>query len=324
MVRPRRIVVKGGVYHLYNRFVNGEAFFKDVEIVRAFVMYLYEAAAYFNVDIIFWLCMQNHFHIIIRINEENLSKFIQRYATKFARYINKKFNRKGPVFQGRHKTQLIDTDEYFLTALGYIILNPIRAEITEDIFNYKWSNLEEILDKNNNSSYDIIYNYFSNNRMEGRKNFKKWIRDLMNEKIKIENIKNIHGQFLMNNIKKEEIFKNVNRRKKREKTNVEKRRNHYKTKVLPYKEIKNIVAKAQIKNEYWKSIWKTKSKFVLHLKWYLLRYYCNFTLDKIRIIERIKKHSTISSAIGRIKSSPKKINAINSFIKENILKRDMK
>ncbi|MCD6579062.1 transposase [bacterium] len=324
MIRPRRIVVKNGVYHFYNRFINGEAFFQDIEIVRVFVKYLYEAANYFNVDIIFWMCMQNHFHIILRINNENLSEFIQRYATKFARYINKKFNRKGPVFESRHKTKLIDTDEYFMTVLGYIILNPIKSGIVNDIFKYKWSNLDEIINENDNKNYSIIYDYFSKDREVGRKFFKKWVRDLVNDKVKLENIEKFHGQFLMNKIKKEEILKNINRRQNRKKVDLEKRANYYQTKKVSYEEIKNIIAKASIKNEYWKGIWKTKSKFVLHLKWYLLRYFCNFTLNKIRIIERAKKHSTISSALERIKRSSKKITAINSFIKENIAKKDIK
>ena len=47
---------------------------------------------------------------VIQIPGPVLSLFIQRYATQFARFINKKYNRKGNIFQVRHQTHDYFTD----------------------------------------------------------------------------------------------------------------------------------------------------------------------------------------------------------------------
>jgi len=63
--------------------------------------------------------MGNHFHILIRTPKANLSQIMTFIESKYARKINIKLKLDGPLFRGRFKSILIDTDSYFLNISRY-------------------------------------------------------------------------------------------------------------------------------------------------------------------------------------------------------------
>lgn len=323
MPRPRRIEIEGGIYHLYNRFIDGQSFFKNAEIVKEFRKIFYEAAEYCGVGILAWDCMPNHLHSMIILSEPQLSAFIQRYSTKFARFVNKKLNRKGHVFQERHKTQLVDTEKYLLTLLAYIFLNPVRAGIVDNIGDYKWSNYNEIINENNNPIYNIIYGEFSKDREEGRKAFKNWIENINKEDLENKIVKTVHDQFLMDNVKRSEVLKKIDRRSKHKDIEQEKRKKELSGRKYSVKEINEILNNIEDKSDQWKTVWRSKEKFLLHFKWYLLRYYGKLTLEQIRIIEKKSRHTIISEALRDIEKSKKKKQIINEEIKRIIKEKKL-
>lgn len=73
--------------------------------------------------------------------------------TSYAMYFNKKYNRVGPLFQGRFKSKLCDRNSYSLGASRYIHLNPIEAGIVQKPEDYPWSSYQEIF---STSSFQII------------------------------------------------------------------------------------------------------------------------------------------------------------------------
>ncbi|MEK7095926.1 MAG: transposase, partial [Patescibacteria group bacterium] len=54
------------------------------------------------VDILAFVLMPNHFHLILRQRVENgIVKFLQKIGTGYTMYFNKKYERVGSLFQGR-------------------------------------------------------------------------------------------------------------------------------------------------------------------------------------------------------------------------------
>lgn len=51
----------------------------------------------------------------------------------------------GHLFERRYKAKLVDVDEYFLTLLRYIHLNPVKARIVTDPAAYPWSSHQAYL-----------------------------------------------------------------------------------------------------------------------------------------------------------------------------------
>ena len=60
MPRPHRVLVKGGVYHVYNRFGRGERVFDSAEEADTFVELLRPVVSRDGLTIDAWCLMSNH------------------------------------------------------------------------------------------------------------------------------------------------------------------------------------------------------------------------------------------------------------------------
>lgn len=60
-------------------------------------------------------------------------------ATIVYSVFNRKHNKAGHLFQGRYKAILCEKDEYLLTLVRYIHLNPIRAKVVQRLDDYPYS-----------------------------------------------------------------------------------------------------------------------------------------------------------------------------------------
>ncbi|MAQ59215.1 hypothetical protein CL638_00695 [bacterium] len=71
--------------------------------------------------------MPNHFHILATpLVDDGLSQFMQKLATAYAMYFNKKYKRTGSLFEGKFKSQHANDDRYPKYLFSYIHLNPVK------------------------------------------------------------------------------------------------------------------------------------------------------------------------------------------------------
>src|SRR5690606_8468370 len=49
-----------------------------------------------------------------------------KLATGYSMYFNKKYDRSGALFEGRYKSEYVDSDEYLKYLFSYIHLNPLK------------------------------------------------------------------------------------------------------------------------------------------------------------------------------------------------------
>ena len=100
--------------------------------------------------------MNNHAHILIKAEKINeLSKYMQRLNTKYARYYNKKYNRVGYVFRDRYKSEGIYSEEHLYNCIKYIYDNPVKAGICSKAEDYPYSNYKKI-NGNTDNKYSFI------------------------------------------------------------------------------------------------------------------------------------------------------------------------
>jgi putative transposase len=70
--------------------------------------------------------------------------FMGELKQRFAQWHNKRVKRKGPLFDDRFKSVLVEDDEtVLLTMAAYIDLNPVRAGLVKDPKDYRWSGYGE-------------------------------------------------------------------------------------------------------------------------------------------------------------------------------------
>ena len=135
--RPRRIS-EGDVYHVVARGVSHSIIFEDDSDRTHFLDELAKIFGEQSANIYAWCLMDNHYHILVKLKLNRLSEAMKRLNSSYALYFNTRYERDGHLFQGRFKSEAIDSDEYFLTTLRYIHQNPIKAGLAHTC-DYRWS-----------------------------------------------------------------------------------------------------------------------------------------------------------------------------------------
>lgn len=82
------------------------------------------------IEILAFCLMPNHVHLLIRqIKDGGISKFMRKIGAGYGNYFNKKYERKGHVFQGKFRAVLIKNNEQLKTVFVYIHTNPVSIII---------------------------------------------------------------------------------------------------------------------------------------------------------------------------------------------------
>ena len=77
----------------------------------------------------------------LRDKLSSLSEFVREIKVGFARYYNRRHNRRGYFWGDRFKSVIVDKGETLVNCLAYIDLNPLRAGLVERPEDYRWSSL---------------------------------------------------------------------------------------------------------------------------------------------------------------------------------------
>lgn len=91
--------------------------------------------------------MTNHVHALLQVSNTPLSKIILLVAGRYARSVQARLQTTGHLFEKRYHALLVDADEYLLTLLRYIHLNPVRANLVSSPDDYPWSSHHAYLGK---------------------------------------------------------------------------------------------------------------------------------------------------------------------------------
>ena len=189
------IFFEGGYYHIYSRGSEKRQIFLDRADYQRFLKRLEEYKDKHDVSVLCYCLMPNHYHLLIKQNtQESISHFIYRLNLAYAMYFNKRYERVGPLFQGRFKAKNVSSDEYLVHLSRYIHLNPLSPAQT-NVENYPWSSLQIYLERKNDDlvDLDLIKSYFGFEgqvekylkfiKEEGERKFKSAMEDLLFEEI---------------------------------------------------------------------------------------------------------------------------------------------
>jgi len=140
MPRKTRFNLIGIPQHIIQRGNNREPCFYHQTDYLQYLHDLQLAAEKFDCRIHAYVLMTNHVHILATpMDEYSVSEMMQSLGSRYVRYINKKYNRTGTLWEGRFKSSLVDSDAYLLTCMRYIEMNPVRAKMVEHPGEYLWS-----------------------------------------------------------------------------------------------------------------------------------------------------------------------------------------
>lgn len=145
MPRRARIAANSGIYHVMSRGVGKQIIFEDDADRKQYLYYLYKyVASHKEIKLIAWCLMNNHVHLLLSGEIEVLSNVMRRLNTAYAKSFNTRYERTGALFQGRFKSEPVETEDYLLTVVRYIHQNPVKAGLTSNC-SYPWSSYDSYL-----------------------------------------------------------------------------------------------------------------------------------------------------------------------------------
>ena len=139
MARPLRIDYPDTYYHVLSRGNEQRPIFKTDKDYEMFLAVLEKAAAKFHIEIHAYVLMKNHYHLLVKTTQGNLSRAIQWLGVTYAGWYNRRHKRSGHLFQGRFKSFLVEDDCYFTAMCYYIHGNPVRVGAAKTPEEFQWS-----------------------------------------------------------------------------------------------------------------------------------------------------------------------------------------
>jgi len=140
MARLPRYVLPGQPQHIIQRGNNRQAIFSAEADYQFFRDALVEAADKHGLVIHAYVWMTNHIHLLATPErEESIGKVFQSAGRKYVQYFNDTYRRSGTLWEGRYRATVVDSEQYLLTLMRYIELNPVRAGMVAHPRDYPWS-----------------------------------------------------------------------------------------------------------------------------------------------------------------------------------------
>ncbi len=140
MPRKPRFFIPGVPVHIVQRGHSREPVFFEVADHQAYLHWLKEGAKRYSVDVHAYVLMSNHIHLLVtEHNAQSITRMMQYLGRYYVQYINHNYDTSGSIWEGRYKASLVHDEEYLLTCMRYIELNPVRANMVRSPAHYRWS-----------------------------------------------------------------------------------------------------------------------------------------------------------------------------------------
>lgn len=161
--REARKYEDSSFFHVIVQGINKEYIFKEEIFKNKYLEHINKFSKELNINIIAYCIMDNHAHILIMSKDiVNLSKFMQKTNSMYAKYYNYLKERVGYVFKDRFLSEPIDNKRYFIKCIKYIHLNPVKAKIVTNIRDYKYSSYNYYLKKENIEKNKLLKELLTN------------------------------------------------------------------------------------------------------------------------------------------------------------------
>lgn len=177
MPRGPREKSSSGIYHIMLRGINRQTIFEDDEDRIKFLETLKNYKDISKYQIYSYCLMDNHIHILMKEMQEPISITIKRICASYVYWYNQKYERCGHLFQERFKSEIVETDGYFLTVLRYIHQNQVKAGIIKSVSESKWTSYHEYTERATMVDSDFVLSFFSLDRQKAKDLFIEYMNE---------------------------------------------------------------------------------------------------------------------------------------------------
>ena len=170
----------GALYHVTSRGDRREDIYRDDEDRAAWLEVVGDVCARFNWIVHAYCQMTNHCHLLVETIDGNLSKGMRQLNGVYTQRFNRRHGMVGHLFQGRYKAILVQKDAYLLELTRYVVLNPLRARMTERLENWPWSSYRSMVGEANAPGWldaDWLLSQFGRERTSAIESYRRFVME---------------------------------------------------------------------------------------------------------------------------------------------------
>jgi putative transposase len=135
--RPRDLC--DGIYHLAAHGSDSRYLFVTDRDREDFLERLAAVCQQFDLALLSYVLLGNHYHALVRIPDPRLSRALQRLHTEYSRWHNRRHGRSAHLFCAHALTREITSDRQLVAACRYLAVNPVEAGLVDDPLDWPWS-----------------------------------------------------------------------------------------------------------------------------------------------------------------------------------------
>jgi REP-associated tyrosine transposase len=134
--RPRAFAE--GVFHLTAHASDTRYLFLDDDDREDFLDRMALVCERFELGVLSYVLMGNHYHVILRIPDARISRALQWLHTEYSRAHNRRHRRSAHLFRAHAIAREIESDEDLVGTCRYLALNPVAANLVRDPLGWQW------------------------------------------------------------------------------------------------------------------------------------------------------------------------------------------
>lgn len=140
MPRKPRVYLADKTSHIYLCGNNQQSCFYCPADYQYYSLLLNKGLLKYKVLLHAYVLMENHIQLLLTpCCSKGIAKLIQYISSSYVRYFNKKYQRSGSLFQGRHKASIVDADNYLLACMRFIEFDPVKSGLVSHLAQYPHS-----------------------------------------------------------------------------------------------------------------------------------------------------------------------------------------
>lgn len=140
MARLARLYVPDQPQHVILRGLDQQPAFVDDQDYELFIDCLKAASRDHHLSIHAYALMPGAVQLLVTPTEESsLPKAMQAVGRRYVAHFNRRYARRGTLWEGRYRATVIEGERYFLLASRVVEMCPVRAQLVSAPEDYRWS-----------------------------------------------------------------------------------------------------------------------------------------------------------------------------------------
>lgn len=142
----KRLTIAGLPHHVVQRGLDGrQTFYSDADYAT-YLEIMAECCRQYQVEVWAYSLMPDHVHLIAVPQQQNsLSNCLRVAHGRYTKYINRRTGKRGPFWQGRFASHLLD-EHYLLNCTRYVEINAVKRDYVEQPEQWLWCSAQAHID----------------------------------------------------------------------------------------------------------------------------------------------------------------------------------